>query len=149
MSYAKSNPLFELDIYQSQIDGSWNFFLSVFRWSFAIQLSKPQLLNYSDYMDGNYSSQQKISSFEDEIEDWYEKDSVEGEEYDDYDYNELEGLYYSKLSDQFVYVSEFNQVPSFQILYENGFYGIKNETISAEAVMSHVIDSSWEKIASP
>lgn len=151
MSYAKSNPLFEFDIYRSQIDNSWNFFLSIFRWSFAIQLSKPQLLIYDDYLGGNYSSQQKAASFEEEVEAWYEKDSVEGEEHDDHEYHELEGIYYSHRSNQFIEVTQFNEDPLFNLEYEVGYFNgsFKNETVRDFALKADIQDGTWEKVMSP
>jgi hypothetical protein len=155
MSYAKSNPLFELDIYRSQIDNSWNFFLSIFRWSFAIQLSKPQLLNYYEYLDGNYSNhQQHVSaheSFKEEIEAWYEKDSVEGEEHDDHEYHELEGIYYSHGFQAFAEVKQFSE-DLFQIEYENIPNTIlsifQKERVKAIAIERNLKDDLWEKVIS-
>lgn len=150
MSYAKSNPLFELDIYRSQIDNSWNFFLSIFRWSFAIQLSKPESDSYDDYLGGNYSV-----TDEEEEEQWLKefRDSVEGEEHldDDHDYHVLEGIYYSHRSNQFIEVTQFNEDPLFNLEYEVGYFNgsFKNEKVRDIALKADIEDGTWEKVMSP
>jgi hypothetical protein len=151
MSYAKSNPLFELDIYRCQIDNSWNFFLSIFRWSFAIQLSKPESDSYDDYLGGNYSV-----TDEEEEEQWLKefRDSVEGEEHldDDHDYHELEGIYYIHAFNAFAEVKQFSE-DLFQIEYENipnSFLSIfHRERVKAIAIEKNLEGDLWEKVISP
>jgi hypothetical protein len=155
MSYAKSNPLFEFDIYRSQFDNSWNFFISVFRWSFALQLSRGENISYNEYLDGNYKSfnkQMEEWTEEQEEEAWLKEfsDSVEGEEHldDDHDYHELEGIYYSYISGRFIDVQQFNDDILFEIQYEGGTL-YPPERMESDAIRENVMYRFWEKVISP
>jgi hypothetical protein len=168
MQYSEVNPVFEFDIYKSRIDKSWNLFISIFRWSFAIQFSNPEIKTYQDYLDGNYSAKKefedKIDQFyddpskyvEDEEETWLKQfsDSVVGEEEldDDHDYHPLEGIYYSHFFDHFVEVKQFNEDPLFTVQHEKHplllFADGYKEKVMAVAIERNLKDGLWEKVIS-
>ena len=171
MQYSEVNPLFEFDIYKSQIDKSWNIFISIFRWSSAIQLSKPEIKNYDDYLGGNYTDKE---NFEDEIEGWFDNpsnfieededeeeewikefsESTVGEEFldDDRDYHPLEGIYYSHYLEHFMEVRKFNEDPLFQVEHQKGtnplFDLFQKEKVMPIAIERNIQNGIWEKVIS-
>jgi hypothetical protein len=149
MSYAKTNPIFEFDIYKSKIDNSWNLFISVFRWSFAIQLSKPEITNYDDYLGGNYASHEEHLTVEQlEEEKWLKEfsESVEGEEHldDDKEYHELEGLYVNVENGNFREVEIVDGLAF--ITYEE--WGLYSDRVVHSAVKYHIDNGEWQKVIS-
>ena len=133
MKHNKSNPLLEFDVFKSPITG-WYLFISLFRFSFSLQLSPPEKHDLPDYLDGNYSVGNLTEEQDAKLEEEWEETS-----------HKLEGLYYSHFLSEFLEIKFTNN--EFHVNSESGWYN-GMDIVSESAIIYNLGIRGWEQVIS-